>query len=78
MDAVPIFADVYIEIVDTAKPPSKKETADQTLKHYSVINRHNLTSPALPLNHCEPFVIPRDNSLREETAVESRARKTTS
>jgi len=71
MDAVPIFADVYIEIVDTAKPPSKKDAADQTLKHFSVVNRHNPTSPALPLNHCEPFVIPRDLSLREDTAVDT-------
>ncbi|MEQ1948614.1 MAG: cyclic nucleotide-binding and patatin-like phospholipase domain-containing protein [Bryobacteraceae bacterium] len=68
MDAVGIFSDVLVEIVDTAEPPKAKASSDMKMKHFRVVNRFNPTSPALPMRHCEPFVLPRDSGMKDESA----------
>jgi NTE family protein len=74
IDSVPLFSDVFIEIVDAASPAGKSDPgAEQTqkdtsvaptrLRKYQVVNLFNPSSRPLPLNHCEPFVIPMDHGL---------------
>ena len=68
MEAVDYFSDIYIEFVDTAEQQPKK--SGKKMKHFQVVNRFNATSMALPISHCEPFVLPRDSSLNNGTSTE--------
>jgi NTE family protein len=71
MEAMDMFSDVYIEMVDTAQPPTKKdEAAGKKMKHFRVVNRFNPTSASLPVSHCEPFIMPRDGALTNGTATD--------
>jgi len=70
MEAVDVFSDVFIEIVDTADPPAKEAASGKKMKHFRVINRHNTTSRSLSINHCEPFVLPRSSSLSADTSTD--------
>jgi NTE family protein len=73
MDSVPLFSDVFIEIVDTPAPvaaknasngqPGESDNTPARLRTFQVVNLYNPTSRPLPLNHCEPFVIPHDAGL---------------
>jgi NTE family protein len=72
MDSVPLFSDVFIEIVDVARPVAGKSTehgeatqdgAPNRMRRYQVVNLFNPTSRPVSLNHCEPFVIPEDRGL---------------
>lgn len=71
MDSVPLFSDVFIEIVDVAQPVSNnanrqndsQDGAPTKLRKYQVVNLFNPTSRPISLNHCEPFVIPEDRGL---------------
>lgn len=65
LESVPLFADVLIEIVDVPTPLASRSDADQTpkLRKFQIVNLFNPRSAPLPLNHCEPFVIPRDGGL---------------
>jgi NTE family protein len=65
MEAMDLFSDVYIEFVDTAEPPGKNDPSDKKMKHFRVVNRYNGTSRALPISHCEPFVIPHDRAMND-------------
>ena len=66
MDAIDLFSDVYVEIVDTAEPPRKDQHSGHKMRNFRVVNRYNPTSPALSISHCEPFVLPRLNANSEE------------
>ena len=70
MEAMDMFSDVYIELVDSAEPPRKENTSATKMKHYHVVNRYNSTSMAHSLSHCEPFVMPRDAALHNGTSTE--------
>ncbi|MEO7649934.1 MAG: patatin-like phospholipase family protein [Bryobacteraceae bacterium] len=70
MKAIDLFSDVYIEIGDTAEPPKQADSSGKKMKVFRVVNRYNMTSAALPISHCEPFVIPRDGWLSKGTSAE--------
>jgi NTE family protein len=50
-------ADVIVRIVDHAEAPAPQANGTRT---FAVVNRWNPSSPAIPINHCEPFVLPDD------------------
>ena len=70
MEAMDMFSDVYVEVVDTAEAPTKRESSGNRMKHYRVVNRYNSTSASLPLNHCEPFILPRELALHNGSSTE--------
>jgi NTE family protein len=76
LESVPLFSDVFIEIVDvpaaaaTDKSDSAKSAANglptgspAKIRKFEVVNLFNRRSRPISLNHCEPFVIPRDSAL---------------
>lgn len=67
LESVPMFSDVFIEIVDTpsAAPVPGEASANPSnkLRRFEVVNQFNPGSRPISLNHCEPFVIPRDSAL---------------
>jgi len=71
LESVQLFADVLIEIVDVPSGPTTKSDGDQTpkLRKFQIVNLFNPGSSPLPLNHCEPFVIPRDAGLSFGTSI---------
>jgi NTE family protein len=70
MEAIDLFSDVYIEFVDRVDS-TRKPSSGKTMKHFQVVNRFNEDSHALPMSHCEPFVLPRDHSLSNGTSTDS-------
>ena len=62
-DAIPMFADVHIELVDSVPPAVKSAGPPGKMKTFRVINRFNPSSQPVPISHCEPFVIPRNSAL---------------
>ncbi len=73
LDSVPLFSDVFIDIVDIPTPvsPDKKKTAGKGgMRKFEVINLYNSGSYPISLNHCEPFVIPRDAGMIHMEASE--------
>jgi NTE family protein len=71
IDSVPLFSDVFIDIVDTPGPvPENKNACKGGMRKFEVINRFNPGSRSIPLNHCEPFVIPRDAGMLHQEASE--------
>jgi NTE family protein len=72
LDSVPLFSDVFIDIVDTASPVSsdKNNAGKGGMRKFEVINLFNPGSYSISLNHCEPFVIPRDSGLLHHEASE--------
>ena len=73
MESVPLFSDVFIEIVEmsttAAKAESKAAESDGAepgkngspkVRRFEVINLFNPASRPIALNHCEPYVIQRD------------------
>lgn len=65
VESAPLFADVLIEIVDAPSAPREQSSGNGTpkLRKFEIVNLFNTHSQPLPLNHCEPFVIPRDAGL---------------
>lgn len=65
LESVPLFADIFIEIVDMPVTTHAHSTSDTSVKtrRFEIVNLFNPKSHPLPLNHCEPFVIPRDSGL---------------
>lgn len=61
-ESASMFSDVLIHIVDA---PDKvlDQRPDSAMKLYQVINLHNASSRQIPINHCEPFVIPNSSAL---------------
>jgi NTE family protein len=63
-DAIPMFSDVLIEIVESLPPVSHEEKDKSTgMKVFRVINKFNQGSQTVPISHCEPFVLPRHGAL---------------
>ena len=68
-DAVPKFSDIFVEIVDAPPAVASKQAASSNgqpasgPKRYHVINLSNPKSRPISINHCEPFVLPRDAAL---------------
>lgn len=62
IEAAPGFADAIIEIMDKPKAVAGSNGASDTRK-FQVINLFNPGSRPICINHCEPFVIPKDSSL---------------
>jgi NTE family protein len=63
IDSVPLFSDVFIEIVDLPTPPPTKSSVDPApskVRKYEILNLFNRSSHPISINHCEPFVIPHD------------------
>jgi NTE family protein len=56
-------ADVLVRIVDRFDPPSAPRT-ENGLPVFHVVNLYNPSSPAVPISHCEPFVLRADPALR--------------
>ena len=69
LESVPLFSDVFIEVVDAPRAAAAKSDSDGStsgstkLRKFEVVNLFNQGSHAVPINHCEPFVIPRDSGL---------------
>lgn len=57
------FSDVIVEIIEKLGQLSAAEGRSQS-RHFQVINLFNAGSEPISINHCEPFVIPNDSSLR--------------
>ncbi len=64
--AIPEFSDVLVEIVDE---PDQSLAIDPShaIKRFRVLNLHNPETRPIPINNCEPYVIPRDRSLGSDT-----------
>jgi NTE family protein len=63
MESVPLFSDVFIEIVNVPTPPPTRPNAEEApskVRRFEVVNLFNRGSHPISLNHCEPFVIPHD------------------
>jgi NTE family protein len=69
-EAIDLFSDVYIEIVDSDERPRNHDASDEQTKYFRVINRFNITSHAMALNHCEPFVLPHDSWLNSGNSTD--------
>ncbi|HYK91105.1 MAG TPA: cyclic nucleotide-binding and patatin-like phospholipase domain-containing protein [Acidobacteriota bacterium] len=65
--AVPEFSDVFIQIVDQ---PDQGLAADggHPIKLFRVLNLINTNTRHVPINSCEPFVIPKDSSIASDQA----------
>lgn len=70
MDAIGLFSDVYVEIVEKVAVRDGENSSGKNMKYFPVVNRFNPTSVAIPISHCEPFVLPRDGALSQENATE--------
>jgi len=73
--AVPEFSDIFIKIVDQ---PEQVQHPDPShpLKLFRVLNLFNPNTKPIPINSCEPFVIPRDSSLGNDlTAAAAHIRR---
>ncbi|HEU5020426.1 MAG TPA: patatin-like phospholipase family protein [Bryobacteraceae bacterium] len=72
LDSVPLFSDVFIDIVERPHPagPDQKNAGKAGLRKFEVINLFNPGSYPISLNHCEPFVIPRDAGMIHREASE--------
>ena len=57
-------SDVVVEVVEAPGRVSTR-AAPARRRIFEVVNLHNGASHALPINHCEPFVIPDDPALRD-------------
>jgi NTE family protein len=55
-EAAAEIADVVIEIVDQPRVRTPREHGGQRL--FEVVNLYNTSSRPMPVNHCEPFVLP--------------------
>lgn len=71
LESVPLFSDVFIEIVDVPKAPAQPgagqtntDGSPNKLRKYQIVNLFNPDSRPVSLNHCEPFVIPNDSGLQ--------------
>jgi NTE family protein len=72
VESVPLFSDVFIEIVDVPTPPPTNPNADSSpnkVRRFEVVNLFNRSSRPISLNHCEPFVIPHDPGLSHGSAA---------
>jgi NTE family protein len=59
-------SDILIDVVERPSPSPREGEGPHT-RTFEVVNLHNptsLTSPAIPISHCEPFVIREDRALR--------------
>lgn len=57
-------ADVIVRLVDRMEVGPEEQAGSRT-RTFAVVNRWNATSPAIPINHCEPFVVPDDPALED-------------
>jgi len=72
-EATPLFADVYLDLVDYAAPPqpgAPRPAPIKGMKKHSIVNLYNQGSRRIPLNNCEPFLIPQDSALSGPDAAE--------
>src|SRR6185295_15302038 len=59
-------ADVVVRVVDQPSMPSVPSSPrDRGSRVYEVVNLYNATSCAVPISHCEPFVLRDDPALHE-------------
>ncbi|HTM47043.1 MAG TPA: patatin-like phospholipase family protein [Bryobacteraceae bacterium] len=70
MDAIDLFSDVYVEIGDLPEPLVKPGASQKKMKCFRVVNRFNITSRALPISSCEPYVMPHDGWLNQESSTD--------
>jgi NTE family protein len=70
MKAIDLFSDVYVEIGDTAESPKKAGSSGKMMRCFRVVNRFNMTSRALSMSHCEPFVMPHDSRLNDGNSTD--------
>ena len=61
-ECAPEVGDVSVEIVDHAEP-GEDPSARHSPRVFRVMNLFNSASQPIPINHCEPFVIPDDPAL---------------
>lgn len=70
------FADVLIEIVESAEPQfavrSTGPASTAGLLRYPVVNLHNTQSRCMPISACLPFVIPDEPGLGPQTVLANR------
>jgi NTE family protein len=66
--AVPEFSDVFIQIVDRPDQGLHPDP-NHPLKLFRVLNRYNPNTPSIPINGCEPYVIPRETTLGKDSAT---------
>ena len=60
--AAETVADVLVRIVAAAAPEPPSQAGGRR-RVFQVVNLHNRGSTAVPINHCEPFVVPDDPTL---------------
>jgi NTE family protein len=66
LDSVPLFSDVFIDVVDVPGDLSTaKSNTSGSVRKFEIINLFNPNSHPVPLNHCEPFVMPRDAGMTQ-------------
>jgi NTE family protein len=62
------FSDALIDIVEQRQETPVRQTGDHTPR-FQVINLFNPHSYPIPINHCQPFVIPKDPALSKGDAL---------
>jgi NTE family protein len=72
IDSAPAFADVFVAIVDRGdEDPGIPNLDVRSIKLHRVVNLFNPTSPPIPINGSEPFVIPYSSLLSKPSAEAS-------
>jgi NTE family protein len=57
------MADTVVKVVEHFDPGTARLDGSRT-RSFHVVNLYNKSSRPVPINHCEPFVIPEDSKLR--------------
>src|SRR6202043_4092183 len=57
-------------IGDTAELPKIAGSSGKMMRCFRVVNRFNMTSRALSISHCEPFVMPHDSRLNDGNSTD--------
>jgi len=71
IEAVPDFSDILIDVVDLPNQVRPMKPGSP-IKVFRAINLFNRNSCRIPVNSCEPFVIPQDASLSSGAATAAR------
>jgi NTE family protein len=62
-------SDSIVQLAEEAGPGGEGAGAPQRV--YRILNRYNAGTPAVPINHCEPFVLPRDAELADRPLADA-------
>ncbi len=60
-EAAEQVSDFVLHLTDDARPGDRE--ADSRVRTFPILNLYNRGTPTLPINHCEPFVLPRERAI---------------